>query len=284
MPSPPAPPATLKEDYARIVAAADAAGTAAKLETALEELVHFAEAGTAAHAVNTPLAEIMDECVRWVERLKRSKSGIWSASHEERTEVITRNARHILKAYDDFLASAAGAIVRGDKGAGDAAAEGEGSAVPPPRRRGVSFAAIGQGTSFIRHGTVCEPTSEPFASHYDVGEELGRGSYSVVRRAVHKRSQQECAVKIIDRAKLSKHDKEALENEVSIMCQVRGFGGCVRGAVHLPLTTSLSPCLCVCVCLFFAAEPPQHCATDLLLRGGPRVLPGHRAGRRRRAV
>lgn len=205
------------------MAAAEAAGTAAKLETALEELVHFAEAGVAAHAVNAPLAEIMDECLRWVERLKRSKSGIWSASHEERSEAVTQHARHILKAYDEFLASAAGAYARGeDKGADSA---NDGKAGPPPRRRGVSFAAIGQGTSFIRHGTVCEPTSEPFAAHYDVGEELGRGSYSVVRRAVHKRTGQECAVKIIDRAKLSKHDKEALENEVSIMCQVRGGRG-----------------------------------------------------------
>ena len=52
---------------------------------------------------------------------------------------------------------------------------------------------------------------------YDLGETLGSGSYSVVRRARDRRTGKEFAVKCIDRSKLSRHDLAALANEVAIM-------------------------------------------------------------------
>ena len=43
--------------------------------------------------------------------------------------------------------------------------------------------------------------TNPIASEYELKEEIGRGSFSVVRRAVSRSNRQECAVKIIDKSK-----------------------------------------------------------------------------------
>ena len=43
--------------------------------------------------------------------------------------------------------------------------------------------------------------TNPISSEYDLKEEIGKGSFSVVRRGVSRSNRQEYAVKIIDKAK-----------------------------------------------------------------------------------
>lgn len=55
---------------------------------------------------------------------------------------------------------------------------------------------------------------------YKLGDELGRGSFAIVRRAICRKTGQEFAVKCIDKAKLQREDEEALATEVAILERV----------------------------------------------------------------
>jgi len=52
---------------------------------------------------------------------------------------------------------------------------------------------------------------------YDVGENLGKGKYGVVKLAVHKRTKQEVAVKIVKKKDLSLKDLELLKREIEVL-------------------------------------------------------------------
>jgi serine/threonine protein kinase len=53
------------------------------------------------------------------------------------------------------------------------------------------------------------------ASVYDIGEKLGKGSYAVVHRAIHKATGEAFAVKIISK---EKSKEKRLKSEVSLAC------------------------------------------------------------------
>ncbi|CAM9791560.1 unnamed protein product, partial [Discosporangium mesarthrocarpum] len=55
---------------------------------------------------------------------------------------------------------------------------------------------------------------------YDIGPELGRGAYSVVRSARFKKTGEEVAVKIVNRKGLPRDDEKALMGEVKIMMEL----------------------------------------------------------------
>jgi serine/threonine protein kinase len=56
---------------------------------------------------------------------------------------------------------------------------------------------------------------------YDLGENLGKGKYGVVKQAIHKRTKQEVAVKIVKKRDLSLKDLELLKREIEVLkvCQ-----------------------------------------------------------------
>jgi calcium/calmodulin-dependent protein kinase I len=66
-------------------------------------------------------------------------------------------------------------------------------------------------------GTPAGKTTGPFSQQYTLKEKLGSGTFSVVRLAVHKASNEEYAVKCIKDSGLNDEDKEALELEVKIL-------------------------------------------------------------------
>lgn len=57
--------------------------------------------------------------------------------------------------------------------------------------------------------------------YYDVGDNLGKGKYGVVKFAIHKRTKQEVAVKIVKKKDLSLKDLELLKREIEVLkvCQ-----------------------------------------------------------------
>jgi serine/threonine protein kinase len=56
-----------------------------------------------------------------------------------------------------------------------------------------------------------------FRSKYDLGEELGRGGYSVVKLATNKISAEQVAVKIVSRIGLPDEDEKSLRQEACIL-------------------------------------------------------------------
>ena len=55
---------------------------------------------------------------------------------------------------------------------------------------------------------------------YDMGEELGRGAFAVVKYATHKKSKRKYAIKIIDKKNLGESYLKSLKREVEILQQV----------------------------------------------------------------
>lgn len=52
---------------------------------------------------------------------------------------------------------------------------------------------------------------------YDLGENLGKGKYGVVKLGTHKRTKQEVAVKIVKKKDLSLKDLELLKREIEVL-------------------------------------------------------------------
>ncbi|XP_064389784.1 calcium/calmodulin-dependent protein kinase type II-like [Halichondria panicea] len=63
---------------------------------------------------------------------------------------------------------------------------------------------------------MSEVDSKPFSSKYDIKEELGKGAFSIVKKAVQKDTKDEFAVKIINTRKLTSRDVQKLEREVRV--------------------------------------------------------------------
>jgi len=57
----------------------------------------------------------------------------------------------------------------------------------------------------------------PIADVYTIGEELGRGSFSIVYKATHKETGQHWAVKVVDKEKLGSKKMEMVETEIDIL-------------------------------------------------------------------
>jgi len=52
---------------------------------------------------------------------------------------------------------------------------------------------------------------------YDIQETLGQGKYGVVKKAVHKKSGKEVAVKVVKKKELSLKDQELLKREIEVL-------------------------------------------------------------------
>jgi serine/threonine protein kinase len=55
---------------------------------------------------------------------------------------------------------------------------------------------------------------------YKVEDEIGRGSFAVVREGTHKKTGQKVAIKIIEKQCLDEDERAALFNEVEILSQI----------------------------------------------------------------
>lgn len=93
----------------------------------------------------------------------------------------------------------------------------------PVRRGTVPGVAISDKVS----GDVCLRVGKPkrskgtFDDCYALGRELGEGAFSVVREGIHLKTDRAYAVKIITKSKLSDEDESALEDEISILKDLR---------------------------------------------------------------
>ncbi|CDW88495.1 protein kinase domain containing protein [Stylonychia lemnae] len=61
---------------------------------------------------------------------------------------------------------------------------------------------------------------EKISDYYKIEEELGRGSFAIVRSAINKKTGEKVAIKIIDRQSLEEEDEIALQTEVDILSQI----------------------------------------------------------------
>jgi serine/threonine protein kinase len=52
---------------------------------------------------------------------------------------------------------------------------------------------------------------------YDLKETLGKGKYGVVKKAIHKHTEKECAVKLVKKKDLSIKDMELLRREIEVL-------------------------------------------------------------------
>jgi calcium/calmodulin-dependent protein kinase I len=58
---------------------------------------------------------------------------------------------------------------------------------------------------------------ESVHDYYKIEDELGRGSFAVVRKAINKNTGEEVAIKIFEKASLEEDDELALQTEVDIL-------------------------------------------------------------------
>ena len=63
-------------------------------------------------------------------------------------------------------------------------------------------------------------TKKTFKESFKLGDELGRGNYSTVRLAINTQTKEECAVKCIQKKKLTPEDDQALKVEVAVLGEV----------------------------------------------------------------
>jgi serine/threonine-protein kinase ULK/ATG1 len=61
----------------------------------------------------------------------------------------------------------------------------------------------------------------PIMNDYQIKNEIGKGSFAVVYRAVHLKTNLEVAIKTVNRKKLNKKLLENLESEISILNKAR---------------------------------------------------------------
>lgn len=92
----------------------------------------------------------------------------------------------------------------------------------PPAANGASSAveAHSSNSSPSTEGKP-EPKIEKLEDKYELGKELGRGGFSVVRRAKNKLNGEEVAVKCINKKNLKKDELQLLTREINIMQKLR---------------------------------------------------------------
>jgi serine/threonine protein kinase len=56
---------------------------------------------------------------------------------------------------------------------------------------------------------------------FELKEQLGRGAFSVVRRAIRRDTNEEVAIKIIDRVKAGDTEQKRLQTEIAILQKVK---------------------------------------------------------------
>ncbi|KAF8906569.1 CAMK/RAD53 protein kinase [Gymnopilus junonius] len=94
-----------------------------------------------------------------------------------------------------------------------------GTSIPQPQNGGI------EDYRFVYRHTASGPPTEGLYAHYDLGTELGKGSFAMVRKAVHRVSGQWFAVKMINGAKFLRQGghtsrSNAFSREISIMEQL----------------------------------------------------------------
>ena len=112
-------------------------------------------------------------------------------------------------------------------------------------------------TGFIYRHTAGGPPTKGFYSQYDVGSELGKGSFATVLRAVHRFSGQLFAVKVIHPTKVvgqSKTPSETLVREISIMEKLNHRNICKLYEVYFQSDKG--------ICTF---SPPSLCSSSELI-------------------
>ena len=82
--------------------------------------------------------------------------------------------------------------------------------------------AAGPKSAGLRVARPLHKTGGVFSAEYELCEEVGRGSYSVCYRCVHRNTRVECAVKIVNRS------KRECEEEVQILLR---YGQVTRGTL-----------------------------------------------------
>jgi len=64
-------------------------------------------------------------------------------------------------------------------------------------------------------------SGKPFEAVYKMGDKLGEGAFSVVKKGTHRTTNRQFAIKIVTRSKLSKEDEVALLDEISILKELK---------------------------------------------------------------
>jgi len=67
------------------------------------------------------------------------------------------------------------------------------------------------------HGTAATPPTEKLEDKYDIGKEIGRGGFSIVKKGRNKVTGEDVAVKCINKKTLKKEELQLLSREINIM-------------------------------------------------------------------
>lgn len=62
---------------------------------------------------------------------------------------------------------------------------------------------------------------QPIEQLYTMGDVIGHGKFSLVYKATEKASGKDCAIKVINKSRMSLREKELLQGEMSIMRLLR---------------------------------------------------------------
>mmetsp|Transcript_12633 Transcript_12633/g.29323 ORF Transcript_12633/g.29323 Transcript_12633/m.29323 type:complete len:212 (+) Transcript_12633:432-1067(+) len=64
-------------------------------------------------------------------------------------------------------------------------------------------------------------SNKSFTELYKLGKQLGEGAFSVVKDGQHKQSNENFAIKIVTKAKLTQEDEEALKDEIGVLRELQ---------------------------------------------------------------
>lgn len=85
----------------------------------------------------------------------------------------------------------------------------------------VSEAPASNGASPAPTSAPAEAKPEKLEDKYEIGKELGRGGFSIVKKGKNKKSGEEVAIKCINKKNLKKDELQLLTREISIMQKLR---------------------------------------------------------------
>jgi serine/threonine protein kinase len=63
-------------------------------------------------------------------------------------------------------------------------------------------------------------SGKAFGEVYKMGDKLGEGAFSVVKKGSHRQTQKSYAIKIVTKSKLTKEDEVALKDEIDILTRL----------------------------------------------------------------
>jgi tRNA A-37 threonylcarbamoyl transferase component Bud32 len=126
------------------------------------------------------------------------------SNEPKKKEGAAKGEVHVSVTYDG--------LKKGDAASTATAADGAAHAESAPATNGASLAPT---------SASAEAKPEKLEDKYEIGKELGRGGFSIVKKGKNKKSGEEVAIKCINKKNLKKDELQLLTREINIMQKLR---------------------------------------------------------------